>query len=118
MKQSDVNQLVDAFKQVFATKEDIQQLDTKVSGLDAKVSDLDTKFDEIDEKITKLDTKQDNMDIKLDGFLGEILASREEQTLQGEKIDNHTDELEKHEQRIKVLEHRKQSSPVPLSSLT
>ncbi len=101
MKQIDIDKLIQAMKSVFATKDEIDQ-----------------RFTDLDIKITKLDAKQDNMDIKLDGFLGEILASREEQTFQSETIDNHTDELEKHEQRIKVLEQRKQSSPVLLSSLT
>lgn len=64
MKQSDVNQLIDALKPIFATKDDFK----------------------------KFETKQDDMDIKLDAFLGQILHAREAQELQQGTITEHSDE--------------------------
>lgn len=101
MKQTDIEKLINAMKSVFPTKDEMSQ-----------------QFADVETKVHKLDAKQDNMDIKLDAFLGQILDAREAQEIQQATITEHSDELEKHEQRIKVVEHRLKSSPTPVSSLT
>lgn len=90
MKPTDIDKLIQAMKAVFVTKDDIKGLE---------------------QRLNKLDAKQEFMDMKLDAFLGEIQDARDEQTILSEKSKDHTDQLESHDERIKVLEKRHSSSP-------
>jgi hypothetical protein len=65
--------------------------------------DLKTISDLIDEKIKILPTREEFFN-KMDEMMGEIKASREEQTLQVGSISDHSDQLEDHEERIYNLE--------------
>lgn len=57
----------------------------------------------VDEKTKHLPTKDEFYE-KMDEVVGEVRAMREEQTLIGQKLLDHSDQLESHEERISRLE--------------
>lgn len=65
---------------------------------------IDLKLEEkLNEKLGDLPSKDDFYE-KMDEVMGEIKAMREEQTLIGNKLSDHSDQLEDHEQRISRFE--------------
>lgn len=85
----------------FATKDDLLDLATKVDMLDSKFA---TKKD-LREFRTEMKESLNDIQNTLDTFMGEIKASREEQSSISYRIHrDHTPKLENHEKRITKLE--------------
>lgn len=63
----------------------------------------------LDEKIKFLPTKEEFY-TKMDEVMGELETIREEQTLIGSKLSEHSDTLENHEARIAKFEQTTQTS--------
>ena len=61
--------------------------------------------EKIDEKTKRLPTKEEFFG-KMDQVMGELKAIREEHTLQSNRVSNHTDQLDHHDKRLKLLEKR------------
>ncbi len=80
-----------------ATKTDIQSLKGDVKTLTGDVKRLETKFDEM---------KNDNLEMKLE-ILTEIKNMREEFDVHQYSHSRVNDEIQEHDQRLKVLETAK-----------
>lgn len=91
-------------KVVFPTRDEFDQI------IDEK---LDKKFDE---KLGKLPTKEEFFS-RMDKLSGEYQKIDEAETLHAGTLSEQADAIEKLDQRVTVLEKRKSSSPVPVSSV-
>jgi len=92
---ADVSLLIGAMKVVFPTRDEVKE-----------IVKMEIKF---------LPTKEEFF-ARMDKLSGEYKKIDEAETPHGGKISEHSDQLEKHEDRIKVLESRHVSKPAtPLS---
>ncbi len=91
---ADVSLLIGAMKVVFPTREEVREI--------VKV------------EIKHLPTKE-KFFARMDKLSGEYQKIDEAETLHAGKLSEHSDQLEKHDQRIKALEDRHKSAPTPVS---
>ncbi len=108
MKQSDINQLLDAFKKNFVTRD---EFDERVGTIVEQK--LDERITPLKDKISLLPTKEEFF-ARMDKLSGEYKKIDEAETLHVGTISDHTDQLENHEERIKTLERRHSSNPTTL----
>lgn len=100
---ADITALIGAMKVVFPTREEVEQM-------------IDEKLDQkLDQKLGRLPTKEE-FSSRMDQLAGEYKKIDEAETLHAGNISEHADTLENHEDRIKVLEHRRESTPSPVST--
>lgn len=93
---ADVSLLISAMKVVFATKDDVHEIET------------------IKESIRHLPTKEEFFS-RMDKLSGEYKKIDEAETMHAGTISDHTDTLEKQEERIKALENRLKTSPTAVA---
>lgn len=79
--------------------------------LNRRLSELPTR-DEFNEKIRLLPTRKEFL-ARMDMLSGEYKKIDEAETLHAGKLSEHTDELEKYDERIKAFESRHDSKPTP-----
>lgn len=97
-------------KENFVSKGDISNLTSAFNvGLGGLKSYIDEKFSEA---FRLLPNKQDFFS-RMDMLSGEYKKIDEAETLHAGKLSEHTDELEKHDERIKAIESRHGSKPTP-----
>jgi|WetSurMetagenome_2_1015567.scaffolds.fasta_scaffold425974_1 hypothetical protein len=96
LNSADVDLLIGAMKVVFPMREDVDKIVEK----------------KLDEKIKLLPTK-DEFFARMDKLSGEYKKIDEAETLLDGQLSDHNDALEKHEARIKALESRHGSKPIP-----
>lgn len=122
LQPADITRLISAMKVVFPTHEDVEKIVEEKIGektkflptketLDQRLSELPTR-EEFDEKIRLLPTKEEFFS-RMDKLSGEYKKIDEAETLHAGKLSEHTDEIEKHDARIKALESRLGSKPTP-----
>ena len=88
----DIASLINAMKLVFATRDEVRTM--------------------MKEETKHLPTK-DEFFTRMDKLSGEYKKIDEAETLHAGKLSQHSDELEKHDERIKALESRRGSKPLP-----
>jgi len=81
----------------------IDRISGVVGQLVEKVQDMNETLIEIKGKINLLPTKDEYFD-SMDKLMKEVKDSRETQEISGNRLSNHSDQLENHEVRISKLE--------------
>jgi len=81
----------------------IDRISGVVGQLVEKVQDMDETLIGIKDKINLLPTKDEYFD-SMDKLMKEVKDSRETQEISGNRLSNHSDQLENHEVRISKLE--------------
>ncbi len=92
------------------TDDDLKKISLLINtGLGGLKSYIDEKFSEA---FRLLPNKQDFF-FRMDRLSGEYKKIDEAETLHAGQLSEHTDELEKHDERIKAIESRHDSKPTP-----
>ncbi len=88
--------------------DNLSKLDSKIERLITEFVKLNSKVVDQDEKLVtkeELNQKHDVVMTALDKVLKEVLASRQEQIINSQRLDDHDKDIEGHGKRIKKLEN-------------
>jgi len=66
-----------------------------------RIDEVDDKIQRVEKSIKLLPAKEEHFD-SMDKLMGEIKKSREEQEIIGEQLSNHSDRLEKLEEKVGI----------------